>query len=255
MIDLQQGDCLDLMKDIPDKSVDMILCDLPYGTTANKWDKVIQSDKLWEQYRRIIKPRGAIVLFASGQFTNKLINSQNDIYRYKWIWVKNRPGNFVNAKNRPMTRYEEICVFSDGITANTKHLERKMVYNPQGVVEINQVTKHSDTKFGTMAGKRSSQTKVTVQKFTNYPDDVLRFDVENKPQHPTQKPVQLLEYLIKTYTHEGETVLDNCMGSGSTGVACVNTGRNFIGMELDEGYFKVAKERIEKADKSTFAGF
>ena len=250
MIDLRQGDCLELMKDIPDGSVDMILCDLPYGTTANKWDKVIQSDKLWEQYRRIIKSRGAIVLFASGQFTNKLINSQNDIYRYKWIWVKNRSGNFVNANNRPMTRYEEICVFSNGITANTKNLERKMVYNPQGLVEINKVIKHGDTQFGTMAGKRPGHKKVTVQKFTNYPTDVLRFDVENKPQHPTQKPIPLLEYLIKTYTHEGETVLDNCMGSGSTGVACVNTGRSFIGMELNDNYFKIAEQRINEARRN-----
>ena len=246
MINLQQGDCLELMKGIPDGSVDMILCDLPYGTTASVWDKVIQSDKLWKQYRRIIKPRGAIVLFASGQFTNKLINSQNDIYRYKWIWVKNRPGNFVNANNRPMTRYEEICVFSDGITANTKYSERKMPYNPQGLVEINKARKHSDTQFGTMAGKRPGQKKVTVQKFTNYPNDVLSFDVEANPQHPTQKPVPLLEYLIKTYTREGETVLDNCMGSGSTGVACVNTRRNFIGMELDPKYFEIAKNRINK---------
>ena len=243
-INLQQGDCLESMKDIPDKSVDMILCDLPYGTTASVWDKVIQSDKLWKQYRRIIKSRGAIVLFASGQFTNKLINSQNDIYRYKWIWVKNRPGNFVNANNRPMTRYEEICVFSDGITANTKHVERKMIYNPQGLVEINKIETNADTKFGTMAGKRPSHKKVRAQKFTNYPNDVLSFDVEAKPQHPTQKPVPLLEYLIKTYTNNGETVLDNCMGSGSTGVAAVNTGRNFIGMELDDKYFKIAEKRI-----------
>lgn len=244
MIDLQQGDCLELMKEIPDGSVNMILCDLPYGTTASLWDKVLQSDKLWEQYRRIIKPRGAIVLFSSGQFTNKLINSQNEIYRYKWIWVKNRSGNFVNANNRPMTRYEEICVFSNGITANTKHSERKMMYNPQGLVEINKVRKHGDTQFGTMAGKRPGQKKVTVQKFTNYPSDVLSFDVETKPQHPTQKPVPLLEYLIKTYTCENETVLDNCMGSGSTGVACVNTSRSFIGMELDKKYFKIAENRI-----------
>ena len=246
MIDLQQGDCLELMKDIPDGSVDMILCDLPYGITASAWDKVIQSDKLWKQYRRIIKPRGAIVLFASGRFTNKLINSQNDIYRYKWIWVKNHSGNFVNANNRPMTRYEEICVFSDGITANTKYSERKMPYNPQGLIEINKVKKHGDTQFGTMAGKRPGQKKITVQKFTNYPNDVLSFDVETKPQHPTQKPVALLEYLIKTYTCKGETVLDNCMGSGSTGVACVNTSRNFIGMELDPKYFEIAKNRIKK---------
>ena len=250
-IKLQQGDCLELMKDIPDGSVDMILCDLPYGTTASAWDKVIQSDKLWKQYRRIIKSRGAIVLFASGQFTNKLINSQNDIYRYKWIWEKNRSGNFVNANNRPMTRYEEICVFSKGVTANTKNTDLKMNYYPQGLVEINKMKKHGDTKFGTMAGKRPSHKKVTVQKYTNYPNDVLKFDCVSKPEHPTQKPLGLLEYLIKTYTRDGETVLDNTMGSGSTGVACVNTGRNFIGIELEEKYFDIAKERIEKAVTGT----
>ena len=245
MIDLQQGDCLELMKDIPDGSIDMVLADLPYGTTASAWDKIIPADKLWEQYNRIIKPKGAIVLFASGQFTNKLINSQNDIYRYKWIWEKNRSGNFVNANNRPMTRYEEICVFSKGITANTKNAGLKMNYYPQGLIEINKTKINGDTKFGTMAGERPSHKKVTVQKYTNYPNDILKFDCVSKPEHPTQKPLELLEYLIRTYTRENETVLDNCMGSGSTGVACVNTSRNFIGMELEEEYFNLAKERIE----------
>lgn len=246
-INLLHGDCLELMKDIPDGSIDMILADLPYGTTASAWDKVIKSDKLWKQYRRIIKHSGAIVLFASGQFTNKLINSQNGIYRYKWIWIKNRPGNFVNANNRPMTRYEEICVFSDGITANTKKSERKMAYNPQGLVEINKVMNHSENQFGTMAGKRPSHKKVTVQKYTNYPNDVLKFDCVSKPEHPTQKPLGLLEYLIKTYTRDGETVLDNCMGSGSTGVSCKKLNRNFIGIELDDKYFEIAKRRINEA--------
>ena len=165
-VKLLKGDCLELMKDIPDESVDMILCDLPYGTTASKWDKVLPAERLWEQYLRIIKPKGAIVLFASGQFTNKLINSQNDIYRYKWIWEKNKIGNFVNANNRPMTRYEEICVFSKGIAANTKNTDLKMNYYPQGLIEINKAIRHSETQFGTMAGKRPGQKKVTVQKYT-----------------------------------------------------------------------------------------
>lgn len=244
-INLQQGDCLELMKDIPDKSIDMILCDLPYGTTANKWDKIIDSDKMWSEYERIVTDKGAIVLFASGQFTNKLINSNEKLYRYKWVWVKNKKGNFVNAKNRPMTQYEEICVFSKGITANTKHIERKMNYFPQGLKEVNIKKKNGETKFGTVAGKRPSHKKETIQTHTGYPTDVLFFNtVSGKPQHPTQKPVALLEYLIKTYTNEGMTVLDNCMGSGSTGVACKHLNRNFIGMELDSNYFKIAKERI-----------
>ena len=254
-VKLLKGDCLELMKGIPDESIDMILCDLPYGTTANKWDKILPAKILWGQYLRIIKPKGAIVLFASGQFTNKLINSQNDIYRYKWVWEKNRRGNFVNAKNRPMTSYEEICVFSKGITANTKNTDLKMNYYPQGLIEINKIKKNGDTKFGTMAGKRPSHKKATVQKYTNYPSDILKFDCVSKPEHPTQKPLELLEYLIRTYTRENETVLDNAMGSGSTGVACVNTNRNFIGMELDEDYFKIAKERIKKAGRSTLVGF
>ena len=242
MVDLRQGDCLELMKDIPDKSIDMILCDLPYGTTASSWDKIINADDLWQQYERIIKDNGAIVLFASGQFTYKLISSNEKIYRYKWIWFKTKRGNFVNAKNRPMTSYEEILVFSKGTTANGSKI--KMKYYPQGLIPIHKINIDNGTRFGTMAGKRPSHKKETIQEWTNYPFDVLQFESVGKPIHPTEKPVALLEYLIKTYTNEGETVLDNCMGSGSTGVACVNTNRNFIGIELDENYYKIACERI-----------
>lgn len=242
MIDLRQGDCLEVMKNIPDKSIDMILCDLPYGTTASSWDKIINADDLWQQYERIIKDNGAIVLFASGQFTYKLISSNEKIYRYKWIWFKTKRGNFVNAKNRPMTSYEEILVFSKGTTANGSKI--KMKYYPQGLIPIHKINIDNGTRFGTMAGKRPSHKKETIQEWTNYPFDVLQFESVGKPIHPTEKPVALLEYLIKTYTNEGETVLDNCMGSGSTGVACVNTNRNFIGIELDENYFNIAKERI-----------
>ena len=242
MIDLRLGDCLELMKDIPDKSIDMILCDLPYGTTASGWDKVINVKDMWMQYERIIKEDGAMVLFASGQFTHKLILSNEKIYRYKWIWFKTKKGNFVNAKNRPMTSYEEILVFSKGATANGSKI--KMKYYPQGLKPIYKISKDNGTRFGTMAGKRPSHKKETIQEWTNYPFDVLQFESVGKPIHPTQKPVALLEYLIKTYTLEGETVLDNCMGSGSTGVACINTSRKFIGIELDEQYYKIACERI-----------
>lgn len=248
MIDLKCGDCLELMKDIPDKSIDMILCDLPYGTTASVWDKVIDSKKMWEHYERIIKDNGAIVLFASGLFTNKLINSNDKIYRYKWIWFKTKRGNFVNAKNRPMTSYEEICIFSKGVTANGNN--NKMKYYPQGLTPICKVNKDGGSRFGTMAGKRPSHKEITIQEWTNYPFDVLQFESVGKPIHPTQKPVALLEYLIKTYTNENELVLDNCMGSGTTGVACKNLDRNFIGIELDEKYFEIAKNRIESASNS-----
>lgn len=246
-VQLINGDTIQKMSKLPDQSIDIILADLPYGTTASKWDKNINFDMLWFQYERIIKKQGAIVLFASGSFTNKLINSNDKIYRYKWIWEKSRKGNFVNANNRPMTSYEEIYVFSKGITANTKDVNKKMKYNPQGLIQINKVKKHVDTQFGTMAGKRPSQKKQTVQKFTNYPCDVLKFNSVSKSIHPTEKPVDLLEYLIKTYTDIGDTVLDNTMGSGSTGVACVNTNRDFIGIELDQTYFKIAENRINEA--------
>lgn len=242
---LYKGDCLEIMKDIPDKSIDMILCDLPYGTTASSWDKIIDSDKLWNEYERIIKDNGAIVLFASGLFTNKLINSNDKLYRYKWIWFKTKRGNFVNAKNRPMTSYEEICVFSKGATANGSKI--KMKYFPQGLKPIYKINNDkSGSRFGTMAGKRPSHKQITIQEWTNYPFDVLQFDSVGKPIHPTEKPIELLKYLIKTYTNEGETVLDNCMGSGSTGVACKHTNRNFIGIELDDNYFEIAKKRIEE---------
>ena len=244
-IKLIHGDCLVEMKHIPDKSIDMILCDLPYNTTASKWDIIIPFDKLWEQYERIIKDNGAIVLFASGQFTHKLISSNESLFRYKWIWVKTRKGNFVNAKNRPMTSFEDVLVFSKGATANGS--KNKMVYNPQGLIPVNIVKNNGESKFGTMAGKRKSHKEVTLQEFTNYPFDVLHFNSVQSPIHPTQKPVALLEYLIKTYTNEGETVLDNCMGSGSTMVACVNTNRSGIGIELDKQYFDIAKKRIDDA--------
>ena len=248
MIDLRQGDCLEVMKDIPDKSIDMILCDLPYGTTASSWDKIIDSDKLWNEYERIIKDNGAIVLFASGLFTNKLINSNDKLYRYKWIWFKTKRGNFVNAKNRPMTSYEEICVFSKGATANGSKI--KMKYFPQGLKPIYKINNDkSGSRFGTMAGKRPSHKQITIQEWTNYPFDVLQFDSVGKPIHPTEKPIELLKYLIKTYTNENDTVLDNCMGSGSTGVACINTNRNFIGIELDEKYFEIAKQRINEVEE------
>ena len=243
MIDLRQGDCLELMKDIPNGSVDMILADLPYGTTASAWDKIIDSKKLWQQYERVIKDNGAIVLFASGLFTNKLINSNDKIYRYKWVWFKTKRGNFVNAKNRPMTAYEEICIFSKGVTANGNG--NKMKYYPQGLKPIHKVNKDAGSRFGTMAGKRPSHQEVTIQEWANYPFDVLQFESVGKPIHPTQKPVSLFEYLIKTYTNEGDLVLDNCMGSGTTGVACKNLNRNFIGMELDPDYFEIAKKRID----------
>ena len=239
-----QGDCLELMRTIPDKSVDMILCDLPYGTTASSWDKIIDSNSMWKEYERIVKDKGAICLFSSGLFTNKLINSNDKLYRYKWIWFKTKRGNFVNAKNRPMTAYEEICIFSKGVTANG--CENKMNYHPQDLKPIYKVNKDGGSRFGTMAGKRPSHQETTIQEWTNYPFDVLQFDSVGKPIHPTEKPTQLLEYLIKTYTNEGDLVLDNCAGSFTTAIAAENTKRNWICMEQLEEYCEIGKKRIEE---------
>lgn len=242
-VTLHLGDCLEAMRQLPDNSVDLIVCDPPYATTANEWDTLIDFKELWAQYERIIKDDRAIVLFGSGQFTHKLISSNEDLYRYKWIWYKTKRGNFVNAKNRPMTAYEEVMIFSKATTANGS--KNKMLYNPQGLIPQTTVRHDNGTRFGTMAGKRPSHKETTISEYTNYPCDVLEFASEVSPEHPTQKPVPLIEYLIRTYSNEGDVVLDNCMGSGTTGVAAIRARRSFIGMELNEEYFKIAERRIE----------
>ena len=232
-MELLNGDCLELMKNIPDKSIDMILCDLPYGTTHNKWDTIIPFDKLWAQYNRIIKDNGAILLFSQMPFGASLIMSNPKMFRYEWIWEKNCPVGFLNAKKMPLRKHENILVFY-------KHLP---TYNPQGLIKLDEPIQEagSANKNGKNYGVAD---KSFIRTHKNYPTDIITFS-KDSGYHPTQKPVDLLEYLIKTYTNEGDTVLDNCMGSGSTGVACVNTNREFIGMELDEKYYKVACERIE----------
>ncbi len=224
---LLQGDCLELMKNVPDKSVDLILCDLPYGTTEYKWDTVIPLDELWEQYHRIIKDNGAIVLFCKQPFTSLLITSNLKNYKYNLVWKKNNIDNPLQAKRRFTNITEDIAVF----------YKRQCCYNPQGIVKVDRVMRQSGR------GVNVSGDGLYKQEYTNYPRNILEFPKDGK-LHPTQKPVALLEYLIKTYTNEGDTVLDNCMGSGSTGVACKNTNREFIGMELDENYYKIACERL-----------
>ena len=228
---LLQGDCLELMKQVPDKSIDLILCDLPYGTTANKWDTVIPFDKLWAQYKRIIKDNGAILLFSQMPFGANLIMSNPKMFRYEWIWEKTMATGHLNAKKMPLKKHENIMVFY-------KHLP---TYNPQGLIELEEAISRQKTCPTSNYGKCDKPYKAT---HTNYPTDILEYKHDKEKLHPTQKPVALLEYLIKTYTNEGDTVLDNCMGSGSTGVACKNTNREFIGMELDEKYFKIACERL-----------
>ena len=241
---LIQGDCLEVMKEIPDKSIDMILCDLPYGTTACKWDSVIPFEPLWVQYNRIIKDNGAIVLFGSEPFSSKLRMSNLKMYKYDWIWIKTKVGNFMNCKNSPLKKYEDIIVFSNGAIANGS--KKLMKYFPQGLIKIQKTIRNSNRDNNSTITNRPSRNGTYTQLFTNYPSNILEYKSEDgKLLHPTQKPVALLEYLIKTYTNEGELVLDNCMGSGSTGVACKNTNRDFVGIELDENYFNIAKQRIE----------
>lgn len=250
MIDLRQGDCLEIMSHLNDKSVDMILCDLPYGTLAHKWDEIIDFNKLWAEYTRIIRDNGAIVLFATQPFTSKLISSNYDLYRYSWVWVKDGGTNYLNVNYMPLKNTEDICVFSKGKVGSLA--KNPIRYFPQDIVEVNiEKCNNPNSKFRESMGyggknnQVNSNTKYT-QKYTNYPKQILEFKRESG-YHPTQKPVPLLEYLIKTYTNEGDLVLDNCMGSGSTGVACKNLNRNFIGIELDENYFNTAKERIKNA--------
>lgn len=234
MINLIQGDCLEVMKEIPYKSVDMILCDLPYGTTACKWDNVIPFEPLWAQYNRIIKDNGAIVLFGSEPFSTMLRYSNLKMYRYDWIWEKEQGANFMLCKFQPYKVHEIISVFS----------KKRAKYNPQMTTG-----KPYISGKGTSGDITGNVVKIqTKNEGERYPRSVQRFITgkgRREGGHPTQKPVALLEYLIKTYTDENDTVLDNCMGSGSTGVACINTNRNFIGIELDKNYFNIAKERIE----------
>ena len=245
-IDLKCGDCLEWMKDIPYGSIDMILCDLPYGQTQrNKWDVVIPFEPLWGQYSRIIKDNGAIVLFANGMFTAELMMSNKRMWKYNLVWDKVLPSGFLNAKKMPMRGHEDICVF----------YKKLPIYNPQ-MTQGNECHSRGNA-IGQIQEDYSRNTNygsfVAVQTEGNlkYPKSIITYQKPHPSTtvHPTQKPVALLEYLIKTYTNEGDVVLDNCMGSGSTGVACVNTGRNFIGIEMDKQYYDIASTRIYGAKK------
>lgn len=240
MINLYNGDCLDVMRScINDKSVDAIICDLPYGTTACKWDVVIPFELLWNEYRRIIKDNGAIVLTASQPFTSALVMSNPKMFKYQWFWNGKRGANFAQAPYMPLKIIEDVLVFSfANIAENSKN---RMKYNPQGVIDTFKECKGK--KANDHRPNRADQ-KPYVQTKTGYPNQLIEFSKDLKPVHPTQKPLALMEYLVKTYTNEGDTVLDNCMGSGTTGLACKNLNRKFIGIEKDSKYFEIAKERI-----------
>lgn len=232
---LYQGDCLEIMKEIPDGSIDMILCDLPYGTTACSWDIVIPFEPLWEHYKRLIKPNGAIVLFGSEPFSSHLRMSNLGMYKYDWIWDKTTATGHLVAKYRPMQQTEDIVVFGKG---------RVNYYPIMTDRPKNKIQKSYEASRSEIYGDVSKNKRIVKVYDTWYPKTLLKFKTE-RGLHPTQKPVALCEYLIRTYTQEGETVLDNVMGSGTTGVACLKTKRKFIGIELEEKYFKIAKERIE----------
>lgn len=225
------------MKDIFDKSIDMILCDLPYGTTKNKWDSIIPLDIIWKQYERIIKDNGVICLFAQSPFDKVLGCSNLKLLRYEWIWEKDNGTGFLNAKKMPLKIHENILIY----------YKKQPIYNPQ----MRKGFKSYKCKQGSGSSNWNYNENfgghITENNGERFPIDIIHFQRDKTKMHPTQKPIALLEYLVKTYTNEGDVVLDNCMGSGSTGVACVNTNRNFIGIELDENYFNIAKERIENA--------
>ena len=250
MTTLYNDDCLQVMGDIPDKSIDLILCDLPFQTTSCSWDTLIPFEPLWGHYKRIIKQYGAIVLFGREPFSSHLRLSNLEWYKYDWVWEKSRALGFTNAKHKPMNSVEYISVFSEGTVANCSN--KRMPYYPQNLIPCGRTVSGkkvcaADMREGSHGFGRKNHKSSYVKEFTGYATQVLRFASESKPVHPTQKPVPLLEYLIRTYTVEGETVLDNCMGAGSTGVAAVNTGRNFIGVEKHKPYFDGAEARINWA--------
>jgi len=276
-INVYEGDCLEQMAKVPDHSVDLILADLPYGTTDRKgktgsrifkWDSVIPLDKLWPHYKRILKPLGTVVLTADQPFTSQLVLSNLEWFKYEWIWKKSRTTGFFTANYRPMKSTEDILVFSEGgAAAASLRSGRLMTYNPQGLVEKRVKKKNSRKRLGKLLGveefvgknnkmlgelkdeKGNVVREATEyeQKFTNYPTEILEFSIESDTPHPTQKPVPLMEYLIKTYSHPGAIVMDNVMGSGTTGVAAVNTGRSFIGIERIPEYFNLGVQRIKEA--------
>lgn len=227
------GDCLEEMKKIPDGSIDLVLTDPPYGTTACKWDTVIPFEPMWEQLKRVTKKNGAIVLFGSQPFTSALVMSNPKMFKYEWVWDKVTARGHLVAKKRPMAQHENISVFGNGATT----------YNPQMVKRDKPIKGTEGKRTEIMGGDSIGYSKIYTHA---YPKTIQTFGMDKRVGHPTQKPVALMEYLIRTYTNEGETVLDFTMGSGTTGVACKNLNRNFIGIELDKDYYEIAKKRIEE---------
>lgn len=260
-VHLYQGDCLEKMKNIKDGTVDLILADLPYGTTDRKgkkgsrifaWDSVIPLEQLWAEYRRILKPLGVVVLTADQPFSSQLVMSNPEWFKYEWVWVKDRTTGFFTANHRPMKCTEDILVFSAGGAAAASK-GHNMAYNPQGLIEKKVKKKNNANRLGKILGNvefigknnKSLGNSEYEQQWTNYPKEILEFGLDKNTVHPTQKPVALMEYLIRTYSNDKDLVLDNTMGSGTTGIAAINTNRSFIGIERETEYFNIARDRIE----------
>ena len=251
-----QGECLELLKTLPDNSVHLILCDLPYGTTKCKWDSVIDIDKLWVEYKRIlVKPTGVVVLFGQQPFTTRLIAGNYEWFKYTMIWKKNKTTQYLLANYRPMKCTEDICVFSPGGAAAASRHKGNMTYNPQDLIPVEIKKKNSEKRIGKMLNqshhlgpnnKLVGESEYT-QTFKNYPTELIEFNIESDTIHETQKPVALIEYLIKTFSNPRDVVLDNTMGSGTTGIGCIHTNRQFIGMELIPKYFDLSCARISEA--------
>lgn len=240
-VNLYHGDCMALLKEIPDRSVDMILCDLPYGVTKNKWDSSLDLGELWKHYKRVIKPNAAIVLFADGMFMANLMMSNPKMWRYNLVWDKVLVTGFLNANRMPLRSHEEICVFYD----------KPPVYHPQKTLgDKNHSSGVKKSRANNNYGAFDFVDNAELLGSMKHPRSIVKFQKvhASKTVHPTQKPVELCEYLIRTYTEKGDTVLDSCMGSGTTGVACVHTGRKFVGIELDKQYFDIATDRILNAE-------
>lgn len=238
-------DCLDGMRQLPDASVHLILSDLPYGVTNHQWDSIIPLGPLWEEYSRLVTPTGAIVLTATQPFTNILINGKPKWFKYSLVWIKNNHSGFVNAKVKPMKKHEDVLVFSPAPINPDLSFGRNMTYNPQGLKPYNKVNKTRPADGFCTSFRGDTYT----QEFTNYPTSILKFDKEGTYIHPTQKPLALFEYLVLTYSNPGELVMDNCMGSGTTAIAAMNTGRNYIGFELDKENFDACQNRIRNHQK------
>ena len=252
---LYQGDCLEVMDKLIESGIvfDMVLVDPPYAKTRGRWDVLIPLNDMWNRLSKLIKPNGAICIFGNEPYSSMVRMSNIENYKYDWKWVKNRATGFANCNYRPMARYEDIMIFSKA-NASTGGKNNAMIYKPQGLIVSGKKKKNTTKRHGLIqqdtnnVGKNNILMQDTeyIQQYTNYPNNILEFNCESKYVHPTQKPVDLLEYLIKAYTNEGDLVLDFTMGSGSTGVACLNTNRRFVGIELDEKYFNIAKERLER---------